>query len=450
MIEAAQLETMWGLVLNHVSQSVGRGNIESLFSHTRLLSVSRDKAVVSVPNQFLGDMVSGQYYNYFMGAMRQVLGVSLGRIQLTVDDVIEESKPINSPNIENGGILKKAPSGLNPSHTFSSFVVGAGSRFAHAASVRVAETPGKAYNPLFIYGDVGLGKTHLLSSIGNAIYDYNPNLQVVYVTSEHFTNDVIASIRYQKMDEFRKRYRKIDVLLVDDIQFISGKEVTQEEFFHTFNALYKEGRQVVFSADRSAKEISGIDERLRSRFEMGLVADIQPPDLETKIAILYKKAEAERISLPEEVANFIARCVRSNVRELEGSLIRLGAYSSLVGHEITLESAQHVLKDIVPQKKQEIYISDVQQVVAEHFHVRGGDLKSKRRTKQVVVPRQVAMYLCRELTKASFPEIGSAFGGKDHSTVIHACKQIEKIAESDAPLKETLELLTKTLEMGRG
>ncbi|MEK7747775.1 MAG: chromosomal replication initiator protein DnaA, partial [Nitrospirota bacterium] len=335
--------------------------------------------------------------------------------------------------------------GLNPNYNFSSFVVGTGNEFAYAASLKVAESPGEGYNPLFIYGDVGLGKTHLLSAIGNYFEERNPNRKMVYITTEQFTNDVVTSIRYNKMAEFHYRYRSIDMLLIDDIQFISGKVATQEEFFHTFNALYEENKQVVFSSDRPANEMSDIEERLWSRFKMGLTVDIQSPNLETRMAILYKKAESEKIVLPEEVAFFVAQNIRSNVREMEGALIRLGAHSSLMGQPITLDFAKHLLRDTIVIIKKEISVEDVQRAVSDHFKMKVSDLKSKRRTKNIIFPRQIAMYLCRVLTKASFPEVGEAFGGKDHSTVIHSCKLIQKDKDKDLSLRSTVDSLIKKI-----
>jgi len=336
---------------------------------------------------------------------------------------------------------------LNPKYTFTSFVVGASNQFAHAASMAVAEAPARAYNPLFIYGGVGLGKTHLMNAIGNHVAE-RFDLRIAYVTTEQFTNEVINSIRYDKMIELRKRYRNIDMLLIDDIQFLAGKERTQEEFFHTFNSLYEARKQIVLSSDRFPKEMPDIEERLRSRFECGLIADLQPPDVETRIAILRKKSEDEGIGLPEDVIQFLAVNMKSNIRELEGSLVRLGAYSSLTGQAITLDMAKNVLRDIIGEKKKIIAMDDIEEAVAERFHVKIADMKSRRRSKTLVHPRQIAMYLCRELTDASFPEIGRHFGGKDHTTIIHACKQIAKAKATDGALNSTLESLKSQITKG--
>ncbi len=452
------LDTIWKGHLERGVKPEGSRNLDLLLEHTKLISISEKEATLLVPNRFLGEMISNQYNDLLLSSIEKAMGVSGIQVQFVVENEATEKKaiPLERREEEKDPVKRaeKKRAGLNPSYNFASFVVGAGNQFAHAAARKVAERPGTAYNPLFIYGDVGLGKTHLLSAIGNDLEEKNRTLRIVYVTAEQFTNDVINSIRYEKMTEFRSRYRNIDVLLIDDIQFIAGKERTQEEFFHTFNALYEENKQVVFSSDRSAKEMASdeaqkkVDERLRSRFEMGLVADIQSPDLETKVAILCKKAEAEQVSLPGDVALFVASNTRSNIRELEGALIRLGAYSSLMGQEITLGFARHVLRDMITETKKEITIDDVQRVVSERFQMKGSELKSKRRTKNLVFPRQIAMYLCRELTAASFPEIGMAFGGKDHSTVIYACKQIESEKGENASLNTTIESLIKRLQGG--
>lgn len=333
---------------------------------------------------------------------------------------------------------------LNPKYTFQSFVVGAGNQFAHAACMAVAEQPAKAYNPLFIYGGVGLGKTHLLNAIGNHVAERS-DLHIAYLTTERFTNEVINSIRYDKMVDLRKRYRHIDMLMIDDIQFLAGKERTQEEFFHTFNTLYEARKQIVLSSDRFPKDMPEIEERLRSRFEWGLIADLQPPDVETRIAILRKKSEDERVALPEDVIHFLANTMKSNIRELEGSLVRLGAYSSLTGQRITLDMARNVLRDLIGEKKKIVSIEDIQEAVGTKFHVKLSDLKSRRRSKTLVYPRQIAMYLARELTEASYPEIGRHFGGKDHTTIMHACRQVTKAKENDGTLHATLESLKEQI-----
>jgi chromosomal replication initiator protein len=308
----------------------------------------------------------------------------------------------------------------------------------------VAEQPAKAYNPLFIYGETGLGKTHLLNAIGNYVAE-RTDLRIAYLTTEQFTNEVINSIRYDKMMDLRKRYRHIDMLMIDDIQFLAGKERTQEEFFHTFNALYEAHKQLVLSSDRFPKDMPDIEERLRSRFEWGLIADLQPPDVETRIAILRKKSEDEGVTLPVDVIQFLATTMKSNIRELEGSLVRLGAYASLTGQTITLEMAKNVLRDLIGAKKKIVSMDDIQETVGARFHIKISDLKSRRRSKTLVHPRQIAMYLCRELTDSSYPEIGRQFGGKDHTTIIHACKQVIKAKDSDSALSATLDSLREQI-----
>ena len=334
---------------------------------------------------------------------------------------------------------------LNPKYTFESFVCGASNQFAYAASQAVANKPASNYNPLFIYGGVGLGKTHLVNAIGNQILAKNPKAKICYYSSEKFMNEMINCLRYKKMEEFRNKFRKMDLLLIDDIQFMAGKEATQEEFFHTFNALYESHKQIVVTSDKFPKDIPGLEERLRSRFEWGLIADIQPPDIETKIAILKKKSDLHAVNLPDDVALFLAAGATSNIRELEGMLIRLEAFASLTGNDITLSMAREVMKDIIVEKTKEITVEMIQKHVADHFRIKVSELKSDKRIKTLVVPRQIAIYICRELTKASYPEIGEKFGGKDHSTIIHSVKKIEKQMAGDPDFKGTVEDIKKRL-----
>ena len=329
-------------------------------------------------------------------------------------------------------------------YTFDRFVVGSSNQFAHAASLAVASQPGNAYNPLFIYGGVGLGKTHLLHAIGNQILSRG-GMQVFYLSAETFIYDLIDSIRYEKMSEFHNRYRSMDVLLLDDVQFMAGKERTQEEFFHTFNALYQSQKQMVVTSDKVPKDIPELEERLRSRFEWGLIADIQPPDMETRVAILNKKAGLESVDLPGDVSLFLASHIHSNVRVLEGSLTKLRAFSELSGQEITIDMCKNVLKDVLGEKKTSITIEEVIKAVCRHYNIRASDLKSPKRSKQIALARQVAMFLCRELTSDSFPEIGSRFGGKDHSTVIHSVNKIEGLLKQDSSVKEAMEEIKKLL-----
>jgi chromosomal replication initiator protein len=340
-------------------------------------------------------------------------------------DIVEaaaEARDLPSPSSQGG---------LNPRYSFDTFIVGPSNQFAHAACRAVAEAPSRSYNPLFIYGGVGLGKTHLMHAIGHYVLGHDTGLKLTYISSERFMNEMINAMRYERILDFRERYRSVDVLLVDDIQFVSGKEGTQTEFFHTFNALYDAQKQIVLSSDRPPHEITALEERLRSRFEWGLIADIQPPDLETKIAILKRKAEAEAVPLPHSVAIYIAGRIKSNVRELEGSLIRLIAYASLTGREISLELTQEVLKDVINPDDKAITIETIQKFVSDYYQLKIGDLKSRNNSKSVAMPRQVAMYLCKGLTQASLPEIGRSFGGKHHSTVIHSIRKVEALRKRD-------------------
>ena len=323
------------------------------------------------------------------------------------------------------------PGGLNPRYTFDTFIVGPSNQFAHAACRAVAEAPSRSYNPLFIYGGVGLGKTHLMHAIGHYVVQHNPALTLTYISSERFMNEMINAVRFDRILEFRSRYRSVDVLLVDDIQFVSGKEGTQNEFFHTFNALHDAQKQIVISSDRPPHEIPALEERLRSRFEWGLIADIQPPDIETKIAILKKKAETEAVPLPDNVAMYIASRIKSNIRELEGSLIRLIAYASLTGRPLTIELAQDVLRNVIDHDERAVTIEQIQKFVAEYYQLKLHELKSRNNSKSVAMPRQIAMYLCKMLTHASLPEIGRSFGGKHHSTVIHSIKKVEEMRKKN-------------------
>jgi chromosomal replication initiator protein len=332
-------------------------------------------------------------------------------------------------------------SGLNPRYTFETFIVGSSNQFAHAASRAVAEVPSRSYNPLFIYGGVGLGKTHLMHAIGRYVLEHIPDVKLTYISAERFMNEMINAMRFDRSIDFRERYRTVDVLLVDDIQFIAGKDGTQGEFFHTFNALYDAQKQIVLSSDCPPHDIRDIEERLRSRFEWGLIADIQPPDLETKVAILKKKAETEAVPLPDNVAIYIASKIKSNIRELEGSLIRLVAYASLTGQEITLGLAQEVLKDVLAHTDKAVTIEVIQKTVADFYQLKPSDLRSRNNAKSVSIPRQVAMYLCKSLTHASLPEIGRSFGGKHHSTVIHSIRKVEDLRKRDQDFNKVINSL---------
>lgn len=442
------LETVWREALSYIEMKVPRQVYDTWFSPIVLERIEESTAYLAVPNKFFGDWLYQHYGDLLGEAVSSARGG--GRMEIAFAVIRKaaggQGEGDISAAVARSGVPPRAKRGvqLNPKYTFNSFVVGAGNQFAHAACMAVAEQPAKAYNPLFLYGGVGLGKTHLLNAIGNHVAERS-DLRIAYLTTEQFTNEVINSIRYDKMMDLRKRYRHIDMLMIDDIQFLAGKERTQEEFFHTFNTLYEARKQIVLSSDRFPKEMPDIEERLRSRFEWGLIADLQAPDVETRIAILRKKSEDEHIALPEDVIHYLANTMKNNIRELEGSLVRLGAYSSLTGQMITLDMAKNVLRDLIGEKKKIVSIEDIQEVVGAKFHVKIGELKSRRRSKTLVHPRQIAMYLCRELTEASFPEIGRHFGGKDHTTIIHACRQIAKAKESDAMLQTTLEGLKEQI-----
>lgn len=437
------LEEAWQIHREELESSVNRQSFDTWIRPLTLMTQQGHEAVFGVPNRFFIDWINEHYTESIQKSLRKLTANEQLEITFAVQDtsalardgVLKAQRERRSKNRE-----------LQPRYVFDTFVVGASNQFAHAASRRVAEQPGEIYNPFFIYGGVGLGKTHLLNAIGNAIRSRSHDARIAYVSSELFTNEVINSIRYDRMADFRNRYRTIDVLLIDDIQFIAGKERTQEEFFHTFNSLYEENKQIVISSDRSTRELGDIELRLRSRFEMGLMADIQPPDLETRIAILRKKGEADRLDLDDEVALFIATHVKTNVREIEGSLLRVGAFSSLTGRRITVDLVKEILRDTIKETPSIVTTDQILKVVSEKFQVRIAELKSKRRTKTVVYPRQLAMYLCRTMTNGSFPEIGRQFGGKDHSTVIHAVRQISDRMQTNTEVKAAVEDLMRTIK----
>ena len=442
------IENEWQDALAYIQGRVPKQVYDTWFTPICLERIEDSTAQLGVPNKFFGDWL----HQHYGPLLSEAVSAARGGLETAITFVIfkqAKKQPDGSGSTvstvrQNTGTRAKRGIQLNPKYTFKNFVVGAGNQFAHAACMAVAEQPAKAYNPLFIYGDTGLGKTHLLNAIGNYVAE-RTDLRIAYLTTEQFTNEVINSIRYDKMMDLRKRYRHIDMLMIDDIQFLAGKERTQEEFFHTFNALYEAHKQLVLSSDRFPKDMPDIEERLRSRFEWGLIADLQPPDVETRIAILRKKSEDEGITLPEDVIQFLATTMKSNIRELEGSLVRLGAYASLTGQTITLEMAKNVLRDLIGTKKKIVSMDDIQETVGARFHVKIADLKSRRRSKTLVHPRQIAMYLCRELTDSSYPEIGRQFGGKDHTTIIHACKQIIKAKDSDSVFSATLESLKEQI-----
>jgi chromosomal replication initiator protein len=430
---------LWDKILLHSERRVNPHSFATWFRPTRLERAEEDRLVIRVPTRLFKKRLTETY-----GQLIQAVLTELGRPQLQLEYLCAESQAVPAsvaPPPQAKLDFDAVAHQLNPRYTFESFIVGASNQFAHAAAMAVADQPSKSYNPLFLYGGVGLGKTHLMQAIGHTLKRRNPSLRLTYISAEKFTNEVIASIRLERMPAFRDRFRNMDVLMVDDIQFIATRERTQEEFFHTFNALYDQQKQIVISSDCPPKEISSIEERLRSRFEWGLIADIQPPDLETKIAILQKKAESERVQVPDDVAEYIARAIKSNIRELEGALIRLMAYASLTGAVINLPTAQQVLKNIIETQDKKVTIEQIQKRVGEHFGLRAQDLKVRSNSKQIAFPRQVAMFLVKQLTSASLPEIGRQFGGKHHTTVLHSINKIEMLRQSDKDLNKTINRL---------
>lgn len=478
------LAGLWNRVVSQVAEDSSNTNLGIFLSGSRPVSLHEGTLFVEFPNKFFRDWVETRHIGQLHDSLLRITGDNLNLRLVTRDEMqghparlgrtnavpsaprtrsvpAAEARmaPTPKPNVEPPAQVRRVPveslaepepvasQSLNPKYTFDTFVVGSGNRFAHAASLATASEPAGVYNPLFLYGGVGLGKTHLMQAIGHYVLKHHKHMHVVYVSSERFTNDLINSLQEKKMVEFRQRYRNVDVLLIDDIQFIAGKESTQEEFFHTFNALYQANKQIVISSDRPPKEIPTLEDRLRSRFECGLIADIQAPDLETRVAILRQKALSDRIDVPDDVLDLIATNIQSNIRELEGALNRVMAYASLQQRPISLAMATEALKEIVATTKaRPITIASIQEVVAAHFDIKTADLKGKRRSRAIVHPRQIAMYLARELTDASLPRIGEEFGGRDHTTVMHACEKIRKEQEEDTTLAATLRALTQKVQ----
>jgi chromosomal replication initiator protein len=448
---------LWEAIAGRLRQSVSESTYDTWFAYAEPRSLSESTLVVAVPNEFTRDWIESHFHGFVSGAAREAVGRDI-----VVSFAIAEHAPPQGPTEpappaarvrEHEPTFKEGPEvELNPKYTFDLFVIGSSNRFAHAAALAVAEAPAQAYNPLFIYGGTGLGKTHLLQAIGHYVRQHSRRLTMRYVTSETFMNDFIDSLRDKRIEGFKRRYRNYDVLLIDDIQFFEGKERIQEEFFHTFNSLYEGGAQIIISSDRPPREIATLEERLRSRFEWGLLTDIQPPDLETRIAILRKKVNTERIAVTDpEVLTFIAGRVSSNIRELEGALTRVVAFSSLTDRSMTVELAEHVLKDVFPQgdAAPEVTIPRIQEAVSERFGVTLEELVSPRRSQAVAYPRQVAMYLSRELTDSSLPKIGKEFGGRDHTTVIHATSKITRLIREDRSVYNLVQELTARIKQAR-
>jgi chromosomal replication initiator protein len=449
-------ETLWKRCLEKIEEQILPESYTTWFSPTYPRTLDGSLMTIAVPNQFYRKCLIENYRDLIETTLKSVSEKSI-----LVDFCIESEKTAqtdqyNEANeaVENLDFepiqqpMLPVPSSLNPKYNFSNFVVGSSNQFAHAAALAVSTHPALAYNPLFIYGSVGLGKTHLLHAIGNKICENNPGSRVRYISAESFTVDLIESIKKDKMPFFRKRYRPLDVLLVDDIQFIAGKERTQEEFFYTFNALYESHKQLVISSDRFPKDIHNMEERLRSRFESGLIADINPPDLETKVAILYKKADFHKKTIPQDVAIFIASNIKSNIRELEGFLLRIIAFSSFTHRKLDLELTKEVLKDFTLDKNKLFTITNIIKFVAGYYDIKVSDIKSKRRTRDISVPRQIAMFLCREHTKSSLPEIGRLFGGKDHTTVIFSHKKISSLVKENKDLAVSIQEIMDLIEKG--
>ncbi len=437
-----QLQNLWDKVTKRVKTELTEVSYNAWFKLLIPLDMNKDTVTLGVTNSFTCNVINERYIGYLSNIIDAVGEKKYG-IEVKVIDKDAYKKQNRQTDNEFPDNLINF---LNPKYTFDTFVIGNSNRFAHAASLAVAQSPAHAYNPLFIYGGVGLGKTHLMHAIGHHILNNNKNMKVLYVTSEKFTNDLINAIKDDKNEEFRSKYRSVDVLLIDDIQFIGDKERTQEEFFHTFNTLYESNKQIVVSSDRPPKEIQQLEDRLISRFEWGLIADIQPPDFETRIAILKKKAQQENIDVPNDVMVYMAKQIQSNIRELEGALIKVAAYSTFIETDITIEMAEEALRDILTQNaKREINARYIEEVVAKRYGIKIEDMKSKKRTRNFTIPRQVAMYLCRELTDMSLPKIGEEFGGKDHTTVIHSYDKIAKDIQDDSETRSTIESIKKEI-----
>ncbi|HEU5192410.1 MAG TPA: chromosomal replication initiator protein DnaA [Methylomirabilota bacterium] len=438
------LDTLWTRLLTGLERRIPATTLDNWVRPCRLDSVQGDHLRIAAPSKFARDWLAQHHADAFQAVAREVIGGN-PRVSFDVDrnapaaDGTDPPPPIEAATSH--------ATGLSARYTFESFVVGNSNQFAQAACQAVADLPSKAYNPLFIYGGVGLGKTHLLHAVGHQIAKAYPHLLVLYLSSERFTNELINAIRYDRTAEFRAKYRNIDLLLIDDIQFISGKERTQEEFFHTFNDLYEARKQIVMSSDAAPKEIPDLEERLRSRFEWGLIADIQPPDFETRVAILKKKAEIERVRLPDDVAYLIASRIKANIREIEGSLTRMVAFCALSGRDMTVDLAQEVLSDLWGEDERIITIDHIQRKVAEFFGIKLSDLRAQNRTKAIAFPRQIAMYLARQLTHASLSEVGRAFGGKDHTTVLHGVEKIQQMLQEDPKFKKTIDSITQNITL---
>ena len=450
------LDGSWDNVLRCVRKQISPQSYETWFAPTKQVSCGPDFIAVEVPNTFFKDWLVEHYSSHINDALKTLDKTHINITYQTQATQTNVERPAASEQDKRGGFrlfqnpfdrgTAQRDFSFNPRYTFGGFVIGGCNRFAHAAAFAVAESPAKSYNPLFIYGGVGLGKTHLMQAIGQHTLLKHPKLKIAYMSSEKFTNQLISAIQNRTTQQFKDRYRYLDILMVDDIQFLSGKESTQEEFFHTFNALYDSHKQIILSSDRPPKEIPSLENRLVSRFEWGLVTDIQPPDIETRVAILRKKLECSSARVPDDVLSYIATNIKSNIRELEGALIRVIAYASLVGCEISVDSVKEVLQESDNKKILEISIDKIQRVVAEYFTIGASSMRAKKRTRQLAFPRQIAMYLARELTKTPLTEIGGFFGGRDHTTILHACNKIEKEMEINTHFKQMVENLATQIK----
>jgi chromosomal replication initiator protein len=448
-------DSLWDAIAGRLRETLSETTYDTWFAHAEPRSLGDKGLVVAVPNDFTRDWIESHFQGFVAGAAREATGREI-LVSFSVERAAQQARAGSPPGprerVHEVAERDSTEVELNPKYTFDLFVIGSSNRFAHAAALAVAEAPAQAYNPLFIYGGTGLGKTHLLQAIGHYVRQHSRRLTMRYVTSETFMNDFIDSLRDKRIEGFKRRYRNYDLLLIDDIQFFEGKERIQEEFFHTFNSLYEGGAQIIISSDRPPREIATLEERLRSRFEWGLLTDIQPPDLETRIAILRKKVNTERIAVTDpEVLTFIAGRVSSNIRELEGALTRVVAFSSLTDRPMTVELAEHVLKDVFPQGSAapEVTIPRIQEAVSQRFGVTLEELVSPRRSQAVAYPRQVAMYLSRELTDSSLPKIGKEFGGRDHTTVIHATSKITRLIREDRSVYNLVQELTARIKQAR-
>ncbi|MBO1004173.1 chromosomal replication initiator protein DnaA [Pseudogracilibacillus auburnensis] len=441
------IEELWDYILTEMKSKISKPSYDTWLSQTEVKEINNHILIISVPNEFTKNWLDQRYTDVIDTLLFEMTGVELSvKFEIIEENVEAEQGELTKTN--QSPDTNDIQQMLNPKYTFDTFVVGAANRFAHAASLAVAEAPAKSYNPLFIYGGVGLGKTHLMHAIGHYVREYHPDRKVIYLSSEKFTNEFINAIMDNKADNFRNKYRNVDILLVDDIQFLAGKEQTQEEFFHTFNTLHEENKQIIISSDRPPKEIPTLEDRLRSRFEWGLITDISPPDLETRIAILTKKAKAEGLNdISNEVMLYIANQIDTNIRELEGALIRVIAYSSLINQDINTALAAEALKDIIPNNRpKKLTVKGIQEFIAEKYNVTVDEFLSKKRTKSIAYPRQIAMYLSRELTDLSLPKIGQEFGGRDHTTVIHAHKKISDMISTDHDLQAEINAYIEELK----